>query len=122
MTKLNDKKIRWILKHYNKDFNGNSISLIYKISKRRIRQLEKEYRETGKMPALRKPSRKKKPLAKEEIDLAIESYRKYRCNGVDLEELIMRDNSKYVSHNNIHKIMLKHELSKKEPNKGKRRE
>jgi len=121
MAKLNDKKIRWILRHYRKDFNGKSISLIYNISKRRIRQLSKEYRETGKIPVLNKPGRKKEPITQEEMDLVMKSYRKYRCNAVDLEELIMRDNSKHIPHNKIHKIMLKNGLAKKEPNKGKRR-
>lgn len=120
MIKLNDKKIRWIIRHYKKDFTSSSIARIYGITTRRIRQLVKEHRDTGKIPELKKPGRKPIPITQEEINVVLNAYNKYRCNALDLEEIIMRE-GKHIPHNKIHKIMLKHGIARQEKNKQKRR-
>ena len=56
MTKLNRKKIRWIIRHCAelRDISTKEAADIYNISQRRVQQLLKQYRETGEIPVLKK--------------------------------------------------------------------
>lgn len=120
MSKLNDKKIRWIIRHHRKDFTIDQMARIHKVSPRRVKQILTEYRKTKQIPVLRKSGRKPIPITQEEINVVLDAYGKYRCNALDLEEIIMRE-GKHIPHNKIHKIMLKHGIARQERNKQKRR-
>ena len=52
MVKLSDKKIRWIIRHVGKDMTTRQAADIYNMSIRRVQQLVKEYKETGRVPHL----------------------------------------------------------------------
>jgi len=48
MVKLTDKKIRWAVKQVVKEYRETEIiAKTYNVSRRRIQQLTKEYKETG---------------------------------------------------------------------------
>lgn len=115
MSKLNDKKIRWIIRHHRKDFTIDQMARIHKVSPRRVKQILTEYRKTKQIPVLRKSGRKPIPITQEEINMVLDAYNKYRCNALDLEEIIMRED-KHIPHNKIHKIMLKHRVARQEKN------
>jgi len=57
-----------------------------RVSTRRIYQLNKHYKETGKIPELRKAGRKPIPITKETEELVTNSYRKYKLGPVTLEK------------------------------------
>ncbi len=61
MTKLNQKKIRWIVRHCaeSNDFSTGEAAEIYHVSQRRVQQILKECRETGEIPVLKKERRPK---------------------------------------------------------------
>jgi putative transposase len=70
--KLNKKKIRYIINHKKRGESCETISKDIKISKRRVEQIWKEYRETGEEPVVGKNlDRPKKPLNPEEIEMAL---------------------------------------------------
>ncbi|HHF56040.1 MAG TPA: hypothetical protein ENL42_03895, partial [Thermoplasmatales archaeon] len=70
MVKLTDKAIRWIVKHVeNNDVKTRQAASIYGVSMRRIQQLVKEYRETGRVPQLTKRRRPKTYLTEEQKEI-----------------------------------------------------
>ena len=81
MTKLTDKKIRWLCRHIVDVGDETTVAAArrYGVSKRRIKQLTSEYRRTGVYPTLNPKRRPKSPpLSKEEkaaIDLVWEEKR-----------------------------------------------
>lgn len=121
MVKLNDKKIRWIIKWKERGKSTKKLAITQKISPRRVQQIVKQYRDTGEIPKLKKPGREPIPISQEEVNLVLDGYKRYKCNALYLEDLIMRDKGKHMPHNRIHKVMLKHGLARREKNKQKRR-
>jgi len=51
-----------------------------------VNQIYKQYKDTGRIPKLRKPGRLKKELSKEGIK-AIQAYEEYRCNAIHLQKI-----------------------------------
>jgi transposase len=72
MVKLADKKIKWAVKQViNKGESTEVVATIYGVSRRRIQQLVKHYRETGEYPMLDKKRRPKTYLS-EAAELSVE--------------------------------------------------
>ena len=95
---------------------------IARVSVRRVNQVWKEYKETGKIPEVGKTNgRPSKSFEKLEIEMVKESYTKYRVSAATLEKLIERDYSRHIGHNRIHKIMLMLKLAKKKSNRDIRK-
>jgi len=60
MTKLNNKKIKYIINQVTKkNQNTKTMAEIYGITRRRVQQLVKEYRKTGEVPKLKKKQKTK---------------------------------------------------------------
>ena len=69
MTKLTDKKIRFLCKHIVDvgDWSVGDIATQYEVTERRVRQLVKQYKDTGEAPRLNSSRRPKgPPLTREE--------------------------------------------------------
>ena len=67
MVKLTDKKIKWAVKQViNKGESTEVVAAIYGVSRKRIQQLVKYYRETGGYSMLDKKRRPKTHLSDEE--------------------------------------------------------
>jgi len=79
MVKLNKARIKWIVKQVvNKNKRPSEIAPVYNISTRRVQQLVKYYKDTGKMPELKKERRPKTYLTEEQkkaIDIAFKETR-----------------------------------------------
>jgi hypothetical protein len=60
MVKLNERKIRWIIREKLRGRGTGEVALIQRVSRRRVEQLWQAYRLTGVLPALKKPGRPKK--------------------------------------------------------------
>src|SRR3989344_3206332 len=103
MKKLNQKKIRHIVKEGDKRDTGFwTIARIHKISERHARRAHKKYKgikEPRLLPCGRKPS----PVSDEERKLVIETYKEYLV-GATMIEKILDENGKHMGHNKIHKI------------------
>ena len=75
MVKLTDKKIKRAVKQViNKGESTEVVATIYGVSRRRIQQLVKYYRETGKYPMLDKRRRPKTHLSGEEKRIIEDAY------------------------------------------------
>ena len=69
---------------------------------------------TGEIPVVGKNiGRPSKPFEDWEISLVKQAYEKYRTSADTLERIILRDESKQISHNRIHKILLELGYAKK---------
>jgi putative transposase len=94
----------------------------FNVSRRRVQQLVKEYRETGGMPVLRRPGRR--PYAAYPPDLrgeVLRARRKLRCGAVGIGNYLRRVRGLRVDNNVIHQILLEMGMAKEEPNKKGRR-
>jgi len=65
MTKLNQRKILWIIREIEKGRPMSLIAKIQGITRARVWQLYHEYLSTGKIPKLKKPGRKRKEISDE---------------------------------------------------------
>ena len=113
MVKLSDKKIRWIIRHVGKDMTTRQAADIYNISIRRVQQLVKEYKETGRVPHLIKKRRPTTHLAEEE-----KVWKEVRVDARLLYYELRRRGYK-IPHNKIHSYLK--QTGKTIPNKQKKR-
>ena len=88
MPKLNDRKIRWIIREIERFYRG--VARIQDISRARVSQIYREYRETGRIPRLKKQGRPPKMISPEERKPVLEMYEKHRLGPVSLEKKIER--------------------------------
>ena len=84
MTKLNHKKIRWIVRHCaeSNDFSTGEAAEIYHVSQRRVQQILKEYRETGEIPVLNQNRRPKTHLKEEQERMIEEVWKETRVGSM----------------------------------------
>ncbi len=122
-TKLSDRKIRFICNHVVNicDWTIESCSNQYRVSKRRIQQLVKTYRDTGEYPKLKKNRRPKvAPLTAEErnqIDLVWQENR----FGARMIYNQLRAQKIRIQHHKIHAYLKATGRSKPNPTKQKKR-
>ena len=69
MTKLNQRKIIWIIREIENGRSMSEISRIQGVTRVRIWQLYHEYLSTGEIPELKKPGRKRKEISEEEKEI-----------------------------------------------------
>jgi len=73
------KKVRWIIREKEKGESSGVIAKIQQITRRRVDQLWKQYRETGIIPIIGETiGRPKKPVIVEESQVIDEAYRQFR--------------------------------------------
>ena len=138
--KLNRKKIRYMLTEQSSVHvggNKNSSNIIrrkeecvssrvlavrMKISKRRVNQIWREYQNTGKEPIIgQNMGRPHVPMTVEEERVVKEAYEKYRFGARMLELIIRKEWHVVISHNRIHKYLLKLGYAGENERKKKRR-
>ncbi len=90
MRKLNQKKVKWIVREMERGTPSRLAAGVQKISQRRAQQLYRKYRDTGEIPLLKRCGRKKRELTKDERDIVLEAYKEYRVNALALEKVIDR--------------------------------
>ncbi len=122
MTKLNQAYVVEILRRLNLGNKGAyTIGRRFGVSARRVRQLEKEYKETGKIPKLRKPGPKGKELPEEVKKIIEEEWQENPVGALTLERILKKKHVLSVSHNKIHEVLLEAGCSKPSLKKSKRR-
>jgi len=120
MKKLNQKKIKWIVKEGDKrDMGFYSIAQIQNITPRWAREVHRKYNGI-KEPRLLHCGRKPKPIRDEERNLVINTFNEFRV-GATMIEQILDERGVHINHNRIHRILLEAKLAKHEPKKKNRR-
>jgi len=120
MKKLNQKKIKWIVKEGDKREQGfYSIAKTQKISKVHAYRVFKRY-QNNKEPRLLPCGRKPRAIADEEKNLVINAFNEFQV-GATMIEQILDERGVHINHNRIHRILLEAKLAKHEPKKKNRR-
>lgn len=123
MTKLTDKKIRFICRHAvdERDWTIGRLARHYGVSIRRIQQLVKEYKQTGKYPYLNPGRRPKgKPLTDTEKEIIDQVWEETRF-GARLLFYELKRRGYHIPHHKINKYLLKKKRTIPNPNKQKKR-
>ena len=122
MVKLTDKKIKWAVKEViNKDESTELVAAIYGVSRRRIQQLVKCYRETGEYPMLDKKRRPKTHLSGDEKRIIEDAYNESFLGARLLRFHIQKHYKRNISHNKIHQHLLEVGLARPNLKKQKKR-
>jgi putative transposase len=121
MGKLNQRKIRWILREMDRGKSSSSIAAVQKVSQRRVQQLYKQYKDTGEISILQKRGRKKRKLTTNEESIILDAYEEYKVNALALEKVIDRYYKIHIPHNRIHQVLKTNNKANDEPNKQKQR-
>ncbi len=120
--KLTKKKVRYIVRWKERGKSSSELARELKISKRRVNQIWKEYRESGELPEIgTNVGRPRKMIREEERRIVKEARAKYKLGARRLERIIERDYGIHIPHNRLHRILLEEGLAKEEQNKKKRR-
>jgi len=120
MKKLNQKKIKWIVKEGDKRDKGfYTIAGIQKITKQHAYRVYKKYKGIQE-PKLLPCGRKPKPIADKERKLVTETFKEFRV-GATMIEQILDERGVHINHNRIHKILLEAGFAKEEQKKKKTR-
>ncbi|AGK60127.1 hypothetical protein Asulf_00091 [Archaeoglobus sulfaticallidus PM70-1] len=89
-VKLDEKAIKWIIREKEKGTSTRTIAEIENITPRRVNQIYKRYKDTGKIPEPKKLGRPRKELSEEEIKAIKEAYEEYRCNAIVLQTILKK--------------------------------
>jgi len=120
MKKLNQKKIKWIIKEVTKREKGVwTIAQTQNITKQHAYRVCKKYKyieEPKLLPCGRKPN----PISDEEKKLVIDTFKEFQV-GATMIEQILDEKGIHINHNRIHRILLEEGLAKQELRKKNRR-
>lgn len=121
MRKLNQQKIRWIIKEIDKGERSTyRIAKTMNITPQWTRELHRSFHTTHQYPYPKKPGRKPKPISEEEKRIILEIRKQHPLNAVTLEK-ILNEQEIHIGHNRIHRILKEEKLVKDEPHKQRRR-
>ena len=122
LMKLNKRKIRYLIRKKKQGVSSKTIGFRLKISKRRANQIWREYQITGETPVIgKRVGRPPTPLNFKEEKVVKQAYEKYRFGARMLESIIRKKWHMRISHNRIHKYLLKLGYAKENIKKKKRR-
>lgn len=123
MTKLTDKKIRFICRHSEdkSDWTNKELARQYGITERRVQQLVREYRESGEFPKLTPSRRPKSPPPTEEEEEIIKAAWEEKRVGARLLYYEIRRRGYKIPHHKINKYLLKRRWTTPNPRKQRKR-
>ena len=122
MKKLNQKKIRWIVREMKKgDRSVYRIAKIMHTSPRWVRELYRVHQETGQYLFPKKPGRKPRLVSNEERNIILEAREEHPISGALALEKILDAQGIHIPHNRIHRILKEEGLAVDEPSKQRRR-
>ena len=106
MRKLNQRKIRWIIREIERGRRITEIAGIQGVMRVRVWQLYREYLDKGEIPELKKAGRKRAEISREEREFVIEQHKLHRLGPVALEKKIERIYGIHIPHNRIYRILV----------------
>ena len=121
MRKLNQKKIRWIIKQIDKqNLSIYRIAKTQNISPRWARELHHQFHTLSQYPYPKRSGRKPKPVTDTEKQIVLEIRKQHPLAAVTLEKILAEQNI-HIGHNRIHQILKEEGLVKDEPHIQRRR-
>ena len=122
MKKLNQKKIRWIVREMDKgDRSVYRIAKIMDVTPRWVREIYRFHQETGKYLYPSKPGRKPVPISDDDRAIVLNARKDHPISGALALEKILDSQGLHIPHNRIHRILKDEGLALDEPHKQKRR-
>ncbi len=118
-VKLDDDKIKYVIREKEKGTLNATIAESMKISSRHVRRLWAKYRSTGSLPTISSGGRPAtKTISDEEVEMVLAECRR-GCSGVGRVTKALAD--KNISGRTVYNIMKKHGLVESCPAKAKKR-
>ena len=96
MRKLNQRKIRWIIREMEKrrgTFAGQT--KLQNVTPRWVKELYRRYTETGEYPYPNKPGRKPSPISDEERRIVMEIRKQHPVCAVTLEKILVDNDTRF---------------------------
>ncbi len=122
MKKLNQKKIRWIVREMNKgDRSAYRIAKIMNVTPQWVREIHRMYHKTKQYPYPTRPGRKPQPISDKERTLILGTRKDHPISGAVALEKILDSRGIHIPHNRIHRILKEEGLAIDEPRKQRRR-
>lgn len=122
MKKLNQKKIKWIVREIDKgERSVYRIAKTMDITPQWTREIHRVYHETGEYPFPHKPGRRPRPVSNEEKESVLQTRKEHPLSGAVALEKILDSKGVHIGHNRIHQILKQEGLSREEPRKQRRR-
>jgi len=120
--KLTKKKIELIIRQKKAHESSGEIAKSQHITRRRVDQLWKQYRDNGTIPIIgQKIGRPKKQITEEESTTIDQAYQRFRYGARMLEILIDKGYGIHIPHNRIHGYLMERGLARAESSKRKQR-
>lgn len=120
MKKLNKKKIKWVIREFEKrEIGVYTIAKTQDITPQHVYRVYKKYKNVED-PILLKPGREVVEITKQEKDLIEKTYKEYYLGAVIMETILDEKNI-HIPHNRIHSILKEKGLAKDESKKQKQR-
>ena len=120
MKKLNQRKIRWIVRELERgELSRYQIAKLQGISEVHAWRVFQKYRDVKK-PRLLPCGRRPKPIPAEEIELVKKTKEETGFGAVNIEK-VLADRGARIPHNRVHAILRLEGLAKEQPNKSRRR-
>ena len=123
MTKLNNTRIKWLIRQIIKHGKKPSeVASVYGITARRVRQLIQSFHITGKMPILNTKRRPKIELTDKQKEFILKAAKESRLSGaVTLRLYIKKHYDTLIPRNKLHQFLLQNGVSKPDKKKQKQR-
>ena len=119
-VKLNNKKIKYIIKQKEKGESSKKLAIIYGVTVRYINKIYFNYLEYGK-DELYKTGRKTKSIESNTERLVINIRNNYPLSGPLPIEKYLKNKGITISHNIIYRILLKYNMVNEDINKKNQR-
>ena len=103
--KLDDHKMRYIIRAMERGESCGNIALQLSVSKRRAEQICTLYKSSGQLPSLRRGGRRSVPITEEERRVVLDAYGRYMVNAVYLKGMVEADYGVHINHNRIHQVL-----------------
>lgn len=122
MKKLNQKKIRWIVREMDKEERSvYRIAKTMRVTPQWIREIHRTYHKTGDYPYPQRSGRKPQSISDEERTLILETRKNHPLSGAVALEKLLDSHGVHIPHNRIHRILKEEGLALDEPRKQRRR-
>jgi len=121
MAKLNKDTVETIIQRKRRGLSSRLIAQKLGVSKRRIDQVWKHYRRTGKRVLIRKPGKQSCDVTQQERTLIMRVQQQQGCGARLIAALLRRKYKKRIGHTRVHMMLLDQQLATPNKNKQGRR-
>ncbi len=113
------KIVTWVV---DEGLSTEQVTKDFDVSQRRIQQLVKKYRETGKIPMLKKPGRK--PYADYPKDIEeriIQTSKEFQMGATLIAKYLRKKDDVKIADSKVHEVLLENNMARENDNKKGRK-